>query len=118
MSHTELFYTTYLCTDFTPQSRKKQLHATQDEAAGTITQIQCPQHNCKGSQSFGLIRSGIPFWIMAKRSSTVTASMPIHLHIPHSHIIDRFVQLAPVLKGFSLTLRILAWPLFSFSLGI
>lgn len=26
MSHTELFYITYLCTDFTPPNRKKQRH--------------------------------------------------------------------------------------------
>jgi hypothetical protein len=92
--------------------------ATQDQTAGTIAQPQGPQHNDKQPQPFGLIRLGIPRWIMSKSSFTTTTTKPIDLYISDSHIFDWLADFAPALKDGTITIRAFPGSLFRFLLDI
>jgi hypothetical protein len=50
---------------------------------------------------------------MPKRALAVTASIPVHLHVPRPDILHQFVHLPPPLEDFTCTIR--AFPRSGFS---
>src|SRR5512141_348595 len=55
---------------------------------------------------------------MSKRSFTSAAAIPMHFHIPHSHIFHRLAHLPPALKSLSCTISTDPWPFIPLALDI